>query len=105
MPRDSPESLIQWRGWGFYKGLLKSQYGEKSIKELEEGTEGYLWGVIPQEANWFLRHLPEEGAKILDLGSGPGVLAGDFTKAQVDVLCLDFSDAMVQRCQEKGLKA
>ncbi len=47
---------------------------------------------------------PKVGGKVLDIGSGTGVLAKWLQDAGFDVLCLDPSDEMVRRCRKMGLK-
>lgn len=43
------------------------------------------------------------GNKVLDVGSGTGVLAKYLADQGFDVLCIDPSPEMVSRCQAKGL--
>lgn len=52
----------------------------------------------------FLSALPA-GARILDLGSGPGNYAQEFSKRGFSVLCGDLSSRMVELCRSKGLRA
>ncbi|MBU3912922.1 MAG: class I SAM-dependent methyltransferase [Nanoarchaeota archaeon] len=42
-------------------------------------------------------------AKIIDIGSGTGNHALFFKQKGFDVLCLDFSDKVLNHCKEKGL--
>lgn len=58
---------------------------------------------VVHEASLFVDKLP--GPSILDLGSGPGCHAAYFQRRGCDVLCLDISPAMVERCRRKGLRA
>lgn len=44
------------------------------------------------------------GKKVLDIGSGPGALAKWMQSLGFSVLCVEPSDAMGQRCREKGLE-
>jgi 2-polyprenyl-3-methyl-5-hydroxy-6-metoxy-1,4-benzoquinol methylase len=46
---------------------------------------------------------PKLGKKVLDIGSGTGVLAKWLSDQGFEVLCLDPSIEMVKRCREKGL--
>ncbi len=55
------------------------------------------------KADTFIAELP--GKSILDIGSGPGNHAVYFQTQGLDVLCGDISQAMVERCKEKGLNA
>ena len=47
---------------------------------------------------------PSLGKRVLDVGSGTGVLAEWLKDQGFDVLCIDPSSAMVRRCHAKGLK-
>lgn len=46
---------------------------------------------------------PALGNRVLDIGSGTGVLAKWLSEQQFEVVCLDPSPEMVRRCKEKGL--
>lgn len=46
---------------------------------------------------------PKVGNRVLDIGSGTGVLAEWMQNRGFDVLCLDPSSEMVRRCHQKGL--
>lgn len=46
---------------------------------------------------------PRLGNKILDVGSGTGILAKWLADQGFDVQCIDPSSEMVKRCKEKGL--
>lgn len=46
---------------------------------------------------------PELGQRVLDVGSGTGILARWLSSHDYNVLCIDPSPEMVKRCQEKGL--
>lgn len=52
--------------------------------------------------NFFVVNL--NGKKVLDIGSGTGVDAVFFKDKRLDVTCIDPSEEMVKRCQQKGLK-
>lgn len=47
---------------------------------------------------------PSLGNKVLDVGSGTGVLAEWLVKKGLDVFCIDPSSEMTHRCHAKGLK-
>jgi 2-polyprenyl-3-methyl-5-hydroxy-6-metoxy-1,4-benzoquinol methylase len=49
------------------------------------------------------KHSHSVSMKALDIGSGTGMLAEWLVKQGFDVLCIDPSDEMVQRCRLKGL--
>ena len=46
---------------------------------------------------------PDLGNRVLDIGSGTGMLAKWLSDQNFNVLCIDPSAEMVKRCQEKGL--
>lgn len=66
-----------------------------------------LWNRFPFES--FLpailtKYYPTgQNKKVLDIGSGNGVLAEWLIKRDFDVLCVDPSPVMVDRCRRKGL--
>jgi SAM-dependent methyltransferase len=41
----------------------------------------------------------------MDLGSGPGIHAQYFRDQGLDVTCVDLSQAMIERCREKGFES
>lgn len=47
---------------------------------------------------------PSLGKRVLDVGSGTGLLAKWLADQGFDVLCLDPSQEMVRRCRTRGLK-
>lgn len=49
--------------------------------------------------------LLKDGAKVLDLGAGSGIMSRYFYDSCMDVTCIDLSKSMVELCQEKGYKA
>ena len=75
---------------------------DKYADAFEEVAEGAKHIVIKQ-ADHFLQFL--KGKKILDLGSGPGTYGKYFAEKGFDVICIDISESMIQKCSEKGLKA
>lgn len=46
---------------------------------------------------------PSLGKRVLDVGSGTGIVAKWLADQGFDVLCIDPSPEMVRRCREKGL--
>jgi SAM-dependent methyltransferase len=60
--------------------------------------------------NDFIRKLADDfvkklsGVNIVDLGSGPGDFALFFKSKGLKVTCLDISESMIKKCQEKGLQ-
>jgi ubiquinone/menaquinone biosynthesis C-methylase UbiE len=58
---------------------------------------------VKTRAEEFAELLPN-GAKLLDLGSGPGNHALFFQNRGFEVACLDLSEKMLEICREKGLK-
>lgn len=49
-------------------------------------------------------HNPKLGMRVLDIGSGNGVLAQWLKDNHFDVLCIDPSSEMIRRCKKRGLK-
>lgn len=47
----------------------------------------------------------QPGWNVLDVGSGPGVLAEKLKTSGCDVTCYDLADSAVRYCEEKGLTA
>jgi 2-polyprenyl-3-methyl-5-hydroxy-6-metoxy-1,4-benzoquinol methylase len=56
---------------------------------------------LPSAVNQFYH--PSLGKKVLDVGSGTGILAKWLSEQGFEVVCLDPSDEMVNRCRKKGL--
>lgn len=52
----------------------------------------------------WVKHYQPQGAKALDIGSGNGHFAKWLQENGFEVLCLDPSTEMAQRCRAKGLK-
>ncbi|MBS3090040.1 class I SAM-dependent methyltransferase [Candidatus Pacearchaeota archaeon] len=69
--------------------------------DIKFGT--YSNNVIRKELD-YVSHSLSKGARILDLRSGPGNHAHYFKDCGFDVYCLDFSEAILKKCREKGLK-
>jgi 2-polyprenyl-3-methyl-5-hydroxy-6-metoxy-1,4-benzoquinol methylase len=79
---------------------------DKLNKDCYDKRAAY-WDRFP-----FERHIPQMindlynptlGNRVLDIGSGTGILAEWMQRKGFDVLCLDPSDEMVDRCRKKGL--
>ena len=70
-------------------------------RKFEEKFKQHFEENVRKEADLFLAHLP--GKEIIDVGSGPGNHALYFKEKGGKVLCVDFSESMLQLCAEKGL--
>lgn len=72
-------------------------------------VRGSIWDrfpfpdVIPQYMERYYKS--SLGQRVLDVGSGTGVLANWLANQGYSVLCIDPSLEMVQRCSKKGLQA
>ena len=84
-----------------FKEATKSVYDTNS-HYFDDKFGTYTNNVILEELNEVTRYLPP-GGKILDVGSGTGNHALFFKQKGFDVLCLDISDSMLEKCREKGL--
>lgn len=84
-----------------YKKETKKAY-EKYPARFDQRFKDHFRSM-QEYADMFLHHL--SGKKVVDLGSGSGALALYFQEQGCDVLCVDFSEAMVQMCKRKGLPA
>ncbi len=85
-----------------YKEKTKEAYDKYAEKfDQKFGEHFEFW--VKKEADLFLENL--EGMKIVDLGSGPGNHAAYFKENGCDVLCVDLSEGMIDKCRQKGLKA
>ena len=71
--------------------------------EFDEKFERSFMRYVKAYADRFMRHMI--GKEILDLGSGPGHHAEHFKNAGYNVLCIDSSYKMVEKCRSKGLQA
>lgn len=71
-------------------------------------NRAYLWDRFPfpdSLPQFVTQYTPTQlGKRVLDVGSGTGILAKWLQGQGFDVLCLDPSPEMVQRCKEKGLQ-
>lgn len=86
------------------------EYKEETRKVYDQDSEyfdqkfgEYVSDFINDELEDMCSMLPKE-AKILDLGSGTGNQALFLKNKGFDVLCLDISEKMIQKCEDKGLK-
>lgn len=70
-------------------------------------NRAYLWDRFPFPETlpqYVVQYAPKQlGNRVLDVGSGAGILAKWLQEQGFDVLCLDPSPEMVRRCKEKGL--
>ncbi|MBS3088721.1 class I SAM-dependent methyltransferase [Candidatus Pacearchaeota archaeon] len=85
-------------------------YKEETLKVYDSHSdyfnkkfEEYVREFIKDEINEIEKTFPRN-SKILDLGSGTGNHAFVFKQKNHDVLCLDISEKMLNKCKEKGLK-
>ena len=85
-----------------YKKETKEIYN-KYPEYFDEKFGTYSNEIIKEELNEVVLRFPNN-AKILDLGSGPGNHALFFKNKGFDVLCLDISEKMLEKCMEKGLR-
>lgn len=90
--------------------MMDEAYKQETIRSYDEYAPHYgrkfrshFTRVLPQ-ADRFLSHL-DRGAKVIDLGSGPGAHAEYFLFKKMEVLCFDLSVEMVNKCRAKGLEA
>ncbi len=74
-------------------------YPEKFNKKFEV----YFHNFVKKEADLFLKHL--QGKTILDIGAGPGIHAIYFKEQGYDPFCIDISEAMIELCKKRRLKA
>lgn len=73
-------------------------------KDYDEETVDF-WDRFPSKIiDEFVVHL-KGGAKILDVGSGPGRDGLILKQKGLDIKCLDASEAMISICKERGLDA
>jgi len=84
-----------------YKEETKKTY-DKYSSDFDLKFKKHFDGYLLSFANFFINNL--SGKDVLDLGSGPGNHAVYFKEKGLDVLCLDISEKMIEKCQEKGLK-
>ena len=84
-----------------YQHEVREAY-DRYAKKFDEKFGAHFRGAVKEEANIFLRNL--QGKDVIDLGSGPGNHAEYFQRKGFQVLCVDFSEPMLQLCREKGLK-
>lgn len=84
-----------------YKERTRLAYNvlaEEYSRKFAEHTTAFLGSHIQA----FMEALPPCG-RIVDLGCGPGLHALEFQRNDFEVLCVDFSEKMVQICLDKGL--
>ncbi|MEX0920724.1 MAG: class I SAM-dependent methyltransferase [Candidatus Pacearchaeota archaeon] len=84
-----------------YKKKTREVY-DKFPEYFDKKFREYILKFIKKELDRISKKFPK-GAKILDLGSGPGNHALFLKNKGFDVLCLDISESMLQKCKEKGL--
>ena len=85
-----------------YKEITKESYNQN----LEYYSKSFnnVFGTENQpEFKKMIEFIP--GKKILDLGCGTGDHAIYFKKGGMEVTCIDFSEAMIKFCKDKGLNA
>ena len=83
-----------------YKSATKKTYN-LHYEEFEEKFTRSFQNTI-KEADKFLANL--NGKKIIDLGCGSGNHAQYFQKKGFDVLCIDYSEKMLELCKKRDLK-
>jgi SAM-dependent methyltransferase len=97
--RDSPKSSTDMEGWkretvaayDLYPELFDERFGKHFHERVINDAEAFLINL--------------RGRAILDLGSGPGIHAEFFMSRGFEVMCIDLSPAMVERCRRRGLRA
>src|SRR3989338_3863407 len=85
-----------------YKTETRKAY-QMYDEEFDQKFSRHFNLFVQKEADLFLSKVC--GKKILDVGSGPGNCAVYFQNRGFDVLCIDLSEKMVERCKKRGLKA
>lgn len=100
------------QGLKAYFSMSKTYNAEKKLI-LQKNKAYYNARVAHYERMPFAEILPPliekykpqmPGFHALDIGSGPGALAQWLSQKGFSVLCLDPSEEMIKRCQEKGLR-
>lgn len=86
-------------------------YDQAKIDQINQecyDNRASLWDRFPfpdSLPQFVAKYHPEHlGKRVLDVGSGTGVLARWLQDSGYEVLCLDPSPEMVRRCKEKGLQ-
>lgn len=85
-----------------YKSITKTAY-DKYASIFDTKFEEHFQKRVHKKADNFIKNL--QGSKILDVGCGSGNHALYFKNQGLDVTCVDISEAMIDICKKKGLKA
>ncbi|MCA0983937.1 class I SAM-dependent methyltransferase [Halobacillus yeomjeoni] len=86
--------------------IIKKQLADAYNNQADNRNESSIqtWKVFERQD--FLNRLLHNGkTNVLELGAGPGKDSKFFQDSGLDVLAIDLSPEMVQKCKEKGLKA
>ena len=86
-----------------HRHTLRAVYGahtDEFAKRFEEYFDEHAKALVTD----FIQRLPTNGT-VLDLGSGPGAHGSYMQEQGLDVLCVDLSPEMVEKCKARGLKA
>jgi ubiquinone/menaquinone biosynthesis C-methylase UbiE len=86
-----------------YKEETKKTYNQFASDFEEKFTDHFVNGGVKDRADLFIENL--NGIKVIDLGCGPGMHTEYFKSKGLDVLCIDFSEKMIEICKSKGLNA
>ena len=89
---------IPWNDPDFSRRMLENHLSQ------EHDWASRKLSVIEQQVDWIARQLPV-GAKILDLGCGPGFYTQRLAQRGFDCTGVDFSPASVQWAREQAERA
>ena len=89
---------IPWNDPDFSRRMLENHLSQ------EHDWASRKLSVIEQQVDWIARQLPA-GAKILDLGCGPGFYTQRLAQRGFDCTGVDFSPASVQWAREQAQRA
>jgi len=70
-------------------------------------TAGAIEAEVDEVQAWLMRVLPDggKGLRVLEVGCGPGVLAGRLLRDGVDLTAIDASEAQVAEARARGVPA
>jgi SAM-dependent methyltransferase len=92
------EEKIPWDDPAFSARMLREHLSQ------QHDAASRRFAMVDRHVRWLADRLPREGARILDLGCGPGLYTSRLARLGHRCVGIDFSPALVEHARQEALR-